>query len=189
MFGSGRVGRRAGRQERSRADGSEREQKAEIIKSTIGRVGQWQGKGTGVTDMNRQMYVCRQTLRQTVMELFGSLLRQTHWALYFPDTKCWPSFIGCDSHCRAKKQSPAEPSLAFSFGDKTVPPLTKKGFSATLLSLFKNFTREGCDIFALLRSSSKWIWQNNSSGRIYGIRRSFTYGLHEFQRVREAWPS
>lgn len=107
----GERGRRQEGKKRSRADGGGREQKAEIIKSTIGRVGQWQGKGTGVTDMNRQMYVCRQTLRQTVMELFGSLLRQTHWALYFPDTKCWPSFIGCDSHCRAKKQSP--PSRAW----------------------------------------------------------------------------
>lgn len=100
-------GRRAGRQRKSQTDSGGREREAEmrLIKSTIGRVGQWQGKGTGVTDMNRQMYVGRQTLRQTVMELFGSFLRQTYWALYFPDAQYWPSFVGCDFHCRAKKQN------------------------------------------------------------------------------------
>lgn len=93
------------------------------------------------------------------MHLFGSIARQTYWALYFPDAQCWPSFVYFDFHCRAKKQNPLRTWLSHSV-IRQVPP--KTGFFATLSSSFKTL-----------------------QGQVLGgftVCKSFTYGIHDLPR-------
>lgn len=146
----------------------------------IGRVGQWQGKGTGVTDMNRQMYETDTKADSDWVIWKHSEADLQYWALYFPDSYCWPSFICCDFHGWVKKQTPLRTWLSHSVITQ-VTPLTKSGLTVSLSHLVQKFTRVSY-IFAVLATSHREYDKNNSSGWIYSIWKSFTYGIHEFPR-------